>query len=624
MSQVKEEEITQIEPSVLLQILEAAPDPYLILSPDLKIRAVTQAYLTATLSRSENLIGKNVFEAFPDNPATPEVRTVENLLASLMKVLRTKHPHQMPTQHYDVPKPLELGGGFEEKHWNPVNVPVLNNAGEVIYIIHKVTDVTALVNKQDEVKDLTRERNALQVGLDLAHDIQQKLKEDERRLKEAQAIGHIGSFESVLPGAEVVWSDEMYRIYGLEPQSEPATLERFSSFVHPDDKLRYDQAMQVFFQEQRKLDLTYKIIRADGQLRIVHTLATVTRGAGEQDRVHGTVQDITEQKLAQEKLEANEALLRQAESVGQTGSYEANAATMYFRFSDEAYRILGYEPYVVEPTLEWLNSISFQEDEELVNQRIAQATETNQPYQYIRRIYWPNGQLRYLEGKGRVIYDEQGQPVKYLGTIHDITDQIRTDLILNTINEVCFELDEQLQFRYANRKAYEAWGKNPEEVLGKGYFEVLPENSDSDISEVITTAVQRKEQILQRLYNPIDERWYFYNATPSPTGLIVLYYDITDRVNARRKIQQQQEQFQVLIENMPDLISKWNKDGVLVYNNPNFEAKLGLRTGGELGKTNLEMGIIQEVARPFLESLQKVFASGQPQDHSCDIQTPEG
>ncbi|RNI25825.1 PAS domain-containing protein [Rufibacter latericius] len=613
------------EPSALCQILEAAPDLYLILSPDLRIQMVTEAYLTATLSRREDLLGKYVFDAFPANPDTPLANSVENLQASFQQVLETKKPHQITTQHYDVPKPLELGGGFEEKYWSAINTPVLNEEGEVLFIINKIIDVTASVKSQAGVKSLLRERNALQEGLEQAYEVQQKLQEEDRRLKEAQAIGHIGSFESVLQAQELYWSDELYRIFGLEPQSEQATFEKFSGVVHPADKTRFEEAMRRFYQSKGGFDLTYRILRADQQTRVVHTRATVYFDAGGQEqRVHGTVQDITEQMLAQEKLEASEALLRQAEAVGHTGSYEADVATRAVRFSDEMYRLLGHEPNSVEPTPDWVNSITHPDDVPLINKLLEDALKNRHPYQYIRRIYWPNGQMRYIEGKGRIVCDAQGEPLKFLGTVYDITDQIRTDLILNTINEVCFELDEQLRFKFANRKALEAWFKREEEVLGKSYFEVLPQNQDTEMAQVILSAVQKREQVLQRVHSPEEDKWYFYNVTPSPTGVIVLYFDITDRVKARLEIKKQQDQFQLLVENMPSLISRWGEDCRLVYCNPNFEAKLGLVPGVGLGRTNQEMGLPPEVTLPFRQSLEEVFSTGQPQDHTCTLLTSQG
>lgn len=101
----------------MLKVFETLPDLYLILSPQLIILTASEAYLQATLTEREAIVGRALFEVFPDNPAIPQADGVSNLNASLQKVLSTKKPHRMPVQHYDVPRPASLGGGFEEKYW---------------------------------------------------------------------------------------------------------------------------------------------------------------------------------------------------------------------------------------------------------------------------------------------------------------------------------------------------------------------------------------------------------------------------------------------------------------------------------------------------------------------------
>ena len=89
----------------LLPIFNALPGAYLLLSPELIIEAATDEYLAATLTRRENLLGRYLFDAFPDNPAAPEAQATHNLRASLAQALATGQPHEMARQHYDVPDP---------------------------------------------------------------------------------------------------------------------------------------------------------------------------------------------------------------------------------------------------------------------------------------------------------------------------------------------------------------------------------------------------------------------------------------------------------------------------------------------------------------------------------------
>jgi signal transduction histidine kinase/ActR/RegA family two-component response regulator len=126
------------------RILEAAPGAYLVLDPTFTIAAVTNAYLAATMTVREQIVDRNLFEVFPDNPNDPQATGTRNLRASLETVLATRAPHTMAVQKYDIRRPESEGGGFEERYWKPVNTPVLID-GLVAYIIHAVEDVTELV-----------------------------------------------------------------------------------------------------------------------------------------------------------------------------------------------------------------------------------------------------------------------------------------------------------------------------------------------------------------------------------------------------------------------------------------------------------------------------------------------
>lgn len=102
-------------------------------------------YLRATLTvrtGPAGIVGRKLFDVFPDNPDDPKATGTANLRASLDAVLRARAPSAMAVQKYDIARPSSDGGGFEERYWSPVNVPVLGADGSVEAIIHHVTDVT--------------------------------------------------------------------------------------------------------------------------------------------------------------------------------------------------------------------------------------------------------------------------------------------------------------------------------------------------------------------------------------------------------------------------------------------------------------------------------------------------
>ena len=150
------------------RLFEAAPGRYLVLSPDLTIVAVSDAYLRATMTSREEIVGRGLFNVFPDNPDDPAATGVANLRASLDRVRRERRPDTMAVQKYDIRRPADEadggGGAFEVRFWSPVNCPVLGGDGELLYIIHRVEDVTDFVRlkqrdtEQEALTDELRER----------------------------------------------------------------------------------------------------------------------------------------------------------------------------------------------------------------------------------------------------------------------------------------------------------------------------------------------------------------------------------------------------------------------------------------------------------------------------------
>ncbi|HVX95363.1 MAG TPA: ATP-binding protein, partial [Polyangia bacterium] len=129
-----------------------APDLLLALAPNpptFTILDATNAYLSATLTEREQIVGRSLFEVFPDNPGDPNATGTRNLRESLQRVVATRTTDTMAVQKYDVRRDPNDGSGFEERYWSPVNAPVITAEGELSVIIHRVTDVTELVQARE-------------------------------------------------------------------------------------------------------------------------------------------------------------------------------------------------------------------------------------------------------------------------------------------------------------------------------------------------------------------------------------------------------------------------------------------------------------------------------------------
>jgi signal transduction histidine kinase len=171
-------------------LFESAPGLYLVLTPTFEIVAVSDAYLQATMTTREGILGRNLFDVFPDNPADPAATGVRNLKASLNRVLELRVPDAMAVQKYDVSRPESGGGGFEERYWSPVNSPVLESDGSVAYIIHRVEDVTDFLRlkqqeleQEEQASSLRTQNQRMEVEV---FQRAQEIQEANRLLREAQ------------------------------------------------------------------------------------------------------------------------------------------------------------------------------------------------------------------------------------------------------------------------------------------------------------------------------------------------------------------------------------------------------------------------------------------------------
>ncbi|MEU0199638.1 MULTISPECIES: SpoIIE family protein phosphatase [unclassified Streptomyces] len=125
-------------------VFQALPGMVALLTPELVYADVNEEFVRVSGRPREQLVGRYLFDVFPDNPNDPAATGVRNLEASLYRVLATGERDTMALQRYDVQDP-ERPGEWEERYWSPVNAPLLGPDGKVMLIVHRVEEVTELI-----------------------------------------------------------------------------------------------------------------------------------------------------------------------------------------------------------------------------------------------------------------------------------------------------------------------------------------------------------------------------------------------------------------------------------------------------------------------------------------------
>lgn len=223
------------------------------------------------------------------------------------------------------------------------------------------------------------------------------------------------------PEAAMYMSPQIQILTGYSPRDcrDPAL--RWS-IVHPEDRQRL-QADDGRVNEPGELFATeYRVIHRDGHTVWVRNEAVVVE-EGNSRYWQGFMVDITERKQAEEALIKSEARLAEAQRIAYLGSWEWNLKTGNAWWSDEAYRICGFEPQQFSPTLETVAQIFHPDDRHMFNAAIEHALHLDQLQDFEHRIVRPDGEVRWVHRRGEVVREEDGESLRMIGTVHDITER---------------------------------------------------------------------------------------------------------------------------------------------------------------------------------------------------------
>jgi PAS domain S-box-containing protein len=193
--------------------------------------------------------------------------------------------------------------------------------------------------------------------------------------------------------------------------------------VHPDDRNR-TPASQIVDAGPRQASTIFRIKRKDGAYIWVETSAHFTFDAhGNRDDTVAITRDVTARKAAQDLLEREQAGLAEAQQIAHIGSWDWDIANNHVTWSDELYRIYGLDNQTFRASYEGFLERVHPEDRERANAAVASALHERRSFDYEHQIVRPDGAVRYLHSRGRVLLDEGGAAVRMAGTAQDITDR---------------------------------------------------------------------------------------------------------------------------------------------------------------------------------------------------------
>jgi PAS domain S-box-containing protein len=288
------------------------------------------------------------------------------------------------------------------KHVQAIWHPILNEAGAVVKLMGAALDVTE------------RKR------------AEESLRRSEANLAEGQRLAHMGSWAwKPATHQAIYWSEEMFRIFGLDPQDGVPTHEAFLQRVHPEDRDDFLEMMVTVAQRSMDYEHHHRIVMPDGTLKHIHAIGhPVHDEAGNLVEYVGTAMDVTERKRAEDALRRSETYLAEGQRLSHTGSWAWRPATLESLYwSDEMYRIYGFNPQDGPPATETFWQRIHPEDRDEHQELIEQVAQRNLDYEHDHRIVLPDGTIKHIHAVGHPVFNDSGQVVEYVGTAVDVTER---------------------------------------------------------------------------------------------------------------------------------------------------------------------------------------------------------
>ena len=254
-----------------------------------------------------------------------------------------------------------------------------------------------------------------------------RLRQSEAYLAEAQRLSHTGSFGWKPDTGEIVWSAETYRIFEYDRAVTP-TIDLVAQRVHPEDRADFQSAIERASGGAPDFEHAYRLLLPDGRVKHFHALAHATQDASGNREFVGAVTDITDQRQAEESLRKSEAYLSEAQRVSHTGSWAwspVSNAILYW--SEECYRILGYDPAQGLPSFESSFERIHPEDRPALAETIERAVREKADFQIEYRLVLPDGTRRNVRILSHPVLDASGKLVEFVGTVMDVTEQKRAE-----------------------------------------------------------------------------------------------------------------------------------------------------------------------------------------------------
>ncbi len=438
-----------------------------------------------------------------------------------------------------------------------------------------------------------RDSNGNKKALIMSRDIterrlaEEKIRRSEALLSDAQRIAHLGHWEWNILTNKIFWSDELYRMY-KRPRDYKPTIKEWLTHVHPEDFEKNFNSIRDNISGTDLHNKEFRIICTDGELKHIHAEWEIDRDEHHKPiRAFGIILDITERKMSEQKLRESEKNYRTTVSniPGAVFHTDKNWKMQYI--SEAIQKISGYPPskFIKKSTQTYANLLH-PDDIKRVSEAMINCIQKRIPLQIEYRIFHADGTIRWIQDNSNALYDDKGNFLGFSGVLLDVTKRKSAEQKLRESEEKFFKAFnnnfvamaisdlKEGRFIECNEVFIKNLGFKREDVIGKTAQE-LKLWKDKDSRDEIIRSIQEKESISNlEIISETDDgefRCDLFSANlieiNNEPFLLSMTNNITDRILAKRKLKESEENYRLISENANDLIVIINKNSIIEYIN---------------------------------------------------------
>jgi PAS domain S-box-containing protein len=296
----------------------------------------------------------------------------------------------------------------------------------------------------------------ISIRTDITHvkQAESALRVSEERLRRSQAYANIGTWDWDIRSDGLYWSERIAPLFGYPEGTLETSYENFMAAVHPDDRQMLSDAVENCIEHGLDYVVEHRCVWPDGTVRWLLERGDVVRDEdGMPLHMLGVVQDVTERKQAEQGRAEHRARLLEAQRLARLGNWVADMTSGELDWSEEIYRIFGYEPGSFTPSIEAFIQAVHPEDIGLVRASERNAEKTGR-HDVVHRIVRPDGEVRYVHELAETECDEAGTLVRMVGTVQDVTELKRAEQAMLLAKEEA-ERASQAKSEFLSRMSHE-------------------------------------------------------------------------------------------------------------------------------------------------------------------------